>query len=160
MTAGLLRCAIAAAVATALTFDPASAYSQTQNEGRSDGQGGSGVSVETLAPLDTEREQTESLPGERVTLRAIDKLTGEVTTLEVAVGEEVEWERLRIAVDACFARIGGRAPESSVFMRIFDKKIESEIGASFSGWMFSSSPALSAMDHSRYDVWVLNCAIS
>ena len=27
----------------------------------------------------------------------------------------------------------------------------------FSGWMLSTSPALSAMDHSRYDVWVLRC---
>ena len=24
----------------------------------------------------------------------------------------------------------------------------------FSGWMFASSPALSALDHPRYDVWV------
>ncbi|PZO87150.1 MAG: hypothetical protein DI626_04710, partial [Micavibrio aeruginosavorus] len=28
---------------------------------------------------------------------------------------------------------------------------------SFSGWMFASSPALSAMDHPVYDVWVLDC---
>jgi hypothetical protein len=27
----------------------------------------------------------------------------------------------------------------------------------FSGWMVASSPALSALDHPRYDVWVLNC---
>jgi hypothetical protein len=27
----------------------------------------------------------------------------------------------------------------------------------FSGWMIASSPALSAMDHPRYDVWILRC---
>ena len=27
----------------------------------------------------------------------------------------------------------------------------------FSGWMFASSPALSAMEHPVYDVWVLDC---
>ena len=27
----------------------------------------------------------------------------------------------------------------------------------FSGWMFASSPGLSAMDHPIYDVWVLEC---
>ena len=27
----------------------------------------------------------------------------------------------------------------------------------FSGWMFASSPALSAMEHPIYDVWVLSC---
>ena len=27
----------------------------------------------------------------------------------------------------------------------------------FSGWMFASSPALSALDHPVYDIWVLEC---
>jgi hypothetical protein len=27
----------------------------------------------------------------------------------------------------------------------------------FSGWMIASSPALNAMDHPRYDVWLLRC---
>lgn len=120
-----------------------------------------GVSVERLEPLDLRPEaQAESLPGERVSLRAIDKMTGEVRTLEGAVGEAITFERLRIEVEACFARVGGRAPESSVFLQIFDTKTEAEAGPAFSGWMFASSPALSAMDHPRYDVWVLSCAIS
>ncbi|MEZ5895625.1 MAG: DUF2155 domain-containing protein [Parvularculaceae bacterium] len=28
----------------------------------------------------------------------------------------------------------------------------------FSGWMFASSPALSALEHPVYDVWVIDCA--
>ena len=31
--------------------------------------------------------------------------------------------------------------------------------ARFYGWMFASSPALSALDHPRYDIWVLKCRI-
>ena len=27
----------------------------------------------------------------------------------------------------------------------------------FSGWMIASSPALNALDHARYDVWVMRC---
>ena len=120
-----------------------------------------GVDVEELKPLDLSPEaQAESLPGVSVKLRALDKLTGEMRTLEGPVGEAITFERLRIEVDACFVRVGGRAPESSVFMRIFDSKTEEEAGAAFSGWMFASTPALSAMDHQRYDVWVLSCAIS
>ena len=30
----------------------------------------------------------------------------------------------------------------------------------FSGWMVASSPALNALDHSRYDIWVLRCMTS
>ena len=29
----------------------------------------------------------------------------------------------------------------------------------FSGWMFASIPALSALDHPVYDIWVLDCLI-
>jgi hypothetical protein len=27
----------------------------------------------------------------------------------------------------------------------------------FVGWMFASSPALSALEHAVYDVWVIDC---
>ena len=27
----------------------------------------------------------------------------------------------------------------------------------FTGWMFASSPALNALEHPVYDVWVLDC---
>ena len=27
----------------------------------------------------------------------------------------------------------------------------------FSGWMFSSSPALAALDHPVFDIWVIRC---
>jgi hypothetical protein len=27
----------------------------------------------------------------------------------------------------------------------------------FTGWMFASSPALSALEHPVYDLWVLDC---
>jgi hypothetical protein len=27
----------------------------------------------------------------------------------------------------------------------------------FRGWMFASSPALAAMEHPVYDVWILDC---
>ena len=27
----------------------------------------------------------------------------------------------------------------------------------FSGWMFASSPGLSALEHPVYDVWVIDC---
>ncbi len=33
-------------------------------------------------------------------------------------------------------------------------------GPVFQGWMVASSPALNALDHARYDVWVLRCKTS
>lgn len=34
---------------------------------------------------------------------------------------------------------------------------EEEAGPLFSGWMFASSPGLSALEHPVYDVWVIRC---
>jgi hypothetical protein len=47
------------------------------------------------------------------------------------------------------------AADAYAFLRIRDVR---EDTARFSGWMFASSPALSALDHPRYDVWVLSCS--
>lgn len=145
-----------------------------------------------LAALDAETEEVvdapaESTPGVTVTLRAIDKLRGEVDTIEVPVGEAATLWRMEIYVRACYRRTEERAPESSVFLQIIDTKHVRPIRSLasqaypvsplvtavtrsaapdydnpvvFSGWMFASSPALSAMDHPRYDVWVLSCNIS
>jgi hypothetical protein len=53
-------------------------------------------------------------------------------------------------------------PETYAFIQIDDLKLGSQREDSkqervFSGWMLSSSPAISALDHSVYDVWVLAC---
>ena len=118
-----------------------------------DGVGGlvPGASVSTGAP--------EILVGTAVQLRGLDKLTGRVETIDAVVGQVAMYERLQLDVKACYARTASRAPESSVFLQILDTKDEPPQVA-FSGWMFASSPALSAMDHPRYDVWVLSCKTS
>ena len=104
-------------------------------------------------------DASASIPGVRVQLRGIDKLTGEVQTIDAEVARSVQLWRLEIKVEACFRRPAERAPESSVFLQIFDTK-DSPAEQLFSGWMFASSPALSAMDHARYDVWVISCITS
>lgn len=90
-------------------------------------------------------------------LRAIDKLTGKVETFDVQVGHETRFRRLVIRVDACETRQGAIRPEAAAFLEIFDSQLGPSKSRVFSGWMFASSPALSALDHPRYDVWVLGC---
>ncbi|MEL6279666.1 MAG: DUF2155 domain-containing protein [Pseudomonadota bacterium] len=101
----------------------------------------------------------DSVSGDVVVMRGLDKLTGRVETFEAPIGGVVTYERLRIEAKACNRRTENRAPDSTAFIQVFDTKYDEEVIA-FSGWMFASSPALSAMDHSRYDVWVLSCKTS
>lgn len=102
-----------------------------------------------IAPVDT-------APKAGARMRQLDKMTGRTQTFEIAAGAEEMVDRLRIRLSAC------RSPEDNgqhgtmAFVEIWDTK-RAEDAAVFSGWMFAESPALSAMDHPRYDVWVISC---
>lgn len=89
------------------------------------------------------------------TVRWLDKVTGATTDLELSRGQALTRGFLTIQLDDC--RYPSADPSSDAFahLTIRDTRVEMPV---FSGWMVASSPALSALDHPRYDVWVLNCA--
>jgi hypothetical protein len=86
-------------------------------------------------------------------LRGLDTLNGSVADLSLALGETTRFGQLEITLDRC--RTTGE--EAMAYLRIRDVREDSP---RFEGWMFASSPALSALDHPRYDVWVLSCSSS
>lgn len=90
-------------------------------------------------------------------LRALDKITARVSTVEAPVGETISFGTLRILVRTCRKRPPEEPPETSVFLEIRDIKPDEAPVRLFTGWMFASSPALSALEHAVYDVWVLDC---
>ncbi|MFP6773149.1 MAG: DUF2155 domain-containing protein [Alphaproteobacteria bacterium] len=93
-------------------------------------------------------------------LRGLDKITARITTFDSPLGEEVQFGTLRITTQACRKRPPEETPEVAVFLEI-DEERPGESGRQplFSGWMFASSPALSALEHPVYDVWVIDCSI-
>jgi hypothetical protein len=48
-------------------------------------------------------------------------------------------------------------PESAALLEIHDVKPGENRVLLFKGWMFASSPALSALEHPVYDIWVKDC---
>ncbi len=89
-----------------------------------------------------------------VLLQALDKTTGRTSFLTVHLNQTYEYGDLQILAERCLKHPPEETPENAVFMTITDKD---EGDVVFKGWMFSSEPALSAMDHSMYDVWVVDC---
>lgn len=87
-------------------------------------------------------------------LRWLDKLTGETADIELALGQAAESGRLRIRLDACRYPADNPASDAEAHLTITEQNIATPV---FDGWMVASSPALSALDHPRYDVWVLRC---
>ena len=87
-------------------------------------------------------------------LRWLDKLTGETADIELLRGQEAVSGRLTIRLDACRYPADNPTSDAQAHLTILDAGVAQPV---FEGWMVASSPALSALDHPRYDVWVLRC---
>lgn len=90
-------------------------------------------------------------------IRALDKITGETRDIEIGRGETQRYGRLSIILGDCRYPSADPSSEAYAWLEIRD---DGMAGPAFSGWMLASSPALHAMDHPRYDVWVLRCKSS
>ena len=103
-------------------------------------------------------EVTE-IPYQIAVLGALDKVTARVSTLEAPINEAVRFGTLSIIARSCYKRPPEETPEVSAFLEIRDVRDGDKASPRFSGWMFASSPAVSALEHPVYDVWVTNCKI-
>ncbi|MEO1491904.1 MAG: DUF2155 domain-containing protein [Pseudomonadota bacterium] len=101
---------------------------------------------------------TELRSGAR--LRQLDKMTGQTETFEIAIGESRRIARLQVELDACRAPGDNATSGTMAFVKVWDTKQGDDPEPEFTGWMFADSPALSALDHPRYDLWVINCTTS
>ena len=95
-------------------------------------------------------------PSNIVKFRALDRVTGRNYTFEAPLNSESIFGELIIIPKLCLKNPPEKTPESATYLII------NEIGNPlpiFEGWMFSSSPGLSALEHPVYDVWLLDCLI-
>ena len=89
-------------------------------------------------------------------LRFLDKLTSETGDVSLGTGQSAKFGRLMVRLDSCRYPTGNPASDAEAHLTITEETTQSEL---FNGWMLASSPALSALDHPRYDVWVLSCVL-
>lgn len=90
-------------------------------------------------------------------LQALDKITARVTTIKAPLGQGVRFGTLEIQARACDKRPPEEPPESAAYLEIRELRPGEQPVRIFAGWMFASSPALSALEHPVYDVWVTDC---
>ncbi len=95
--------------------------------------------------------------GEGAVLRGLDRVAGTSEDITLARGGEARVGHLIVMLEQCRYPVENPAGEAYAWIDIFDTRADEII---FSGWMIASSPALNALDHSRYDLWVLSCITS
>ncbi len=94
-------------------------------------------------------------------LGGLDKTSARVTQFEAPIGQPVHFGTLTVTVKDCRKHPPELDPESAAYLEIDELYPgQPEPRHLFIGWMFSSSPALSALEHPVYDIWVLDCTMS
>ncbi len=94
-------------------------------------------------------------------LQGLDKTTARVSRFDAPVDKSVRFGTLVITVKACIKRPPEEPPETAAFLIIDEVRpgdanniVSKRV---FSGWMFVSSPAISALEDPIYDINVLDC---
>jgi hypothetical protein len=100
------------------------------------------------------QEQTET--GTGAVLRGLDKLNAKVSDISLKNGEATVLGLIEIALKECRYPQDDPSGDAYAFLTIREAGVAKPL---FSGWMIASSPALNAMDHARYDVWVMRCTL-
>ncbi len=90
-------------------------------------------------------------------LQSLDKITARTATFEAKVGATLSYGQVFMKVMTCKKRPPIERPEASAFLKVWEVEPGKKPEWIFSGWMFASSPALSAMNRPIYDIWVLDC---
>jgi hypothetical protein len=98
-----------------------------------------------------------AVPGNVAILQGLDKITARISTFEAPLDQPVRFGSLQIVARACDKKPPEETPETTAFLEVVDVRPDSPSVHLFTGWMFASSPAVSALEHPVYDVWVVDC---
>ena len=109
-----------------------------------------GPAAPGIARAEMTREPTAIIQG-------LDKVAARVSRFEAPVGRAVYFGKLRVLVRDCERSAPEDRPENAAFLEIYEEQPGEARERLFAGWMFSSSPALSALEHPVYDVNLLEC---
>ena len=87
----------------------------------------------------------------------LDKITGRITNFDVYIDETVQFGALQITPRVCYTRPPTETQRTSVFLEVDQVSLKGGTQRIFTGWMFADSPALNAIDHPVYDIWLVDC---
>ncbi|WP_282169164.1 DUF2155 domain-containing protein [Ruegeria atlantica] len=100
----------------------------------------------------TAQQKAQSGPG--AMLRGLDKVSGQTVDVEMRNGQTLPVFGLDVALGDCRYPADNPTGDAFAYLTIWEKGRTDQL---FDGWMIATSPALNALDHARYDVWVMRC---
>lgn len=117
------------------------------------------LSVAAMA-LNPAQALAERISNPVAVFAGIDKITGRITSFDVYIDETVQFGALQVTPKVCYSRDDSEAQQIDAFVEVDEITLDRKIRRIFSGWMFAASPALNAVEHAIYDVWLTDCKAS
>ena len=106
--------------------------------------------------IEVPRASDQVATGTGATLRALDRVAGTSIDMVLRNRESSVMGSLTVTLQECRYPVENPAGEAWAWIEVRDNRSTETL---FAGWMVASSPALNALDHRRYDIWVLRCNI-
>ena len=103
-------------------------------------------------------ENSESLEGNFIEIKVLDKVSSKNNVLKIKIGKEQKFKNLLIKSLKCKNSEFDDNPEIIAYLQVKDltNKNNDEVFI-FNGWTFSSSPTIKPFDHPVYDIWLTKC---
>jgi hypothetical protein len=119
------------------------------------------LTAAVLASAGQAPAQAQPVANPVATFAGLDKITGRITRFDVYIDETVLFGALELTPRACYDRPSSDTLQrTSAFLEVDQRSLDGSTERIFTGWMFADSPALNAVDHAVYDVWLIECKTS
>lgn len=92
-----------------------------------------------------------------IVLQGLNKVTGHISKIEGPLGTALRFGNIEIVARRCWRSPPEDQPENAALLDISEFKPGEGSSRIFLGWMFSSSPGLSGLEHAVYDITVVAC---
>ncbi len=100
---------------------------------------------------------SEPLSMKYAKLKLLDKISNKLIEKTIKVNDSIDLETLNIEVFACFSEPPEEVSEDYVLINIKDN-FKNNDESIYRGWMISSSPEVTPLEHPIYDIWLLGCS--
>lgn len=104
--------------------------------------------------IEVPRASDRIASGGGAVLRALDRVAGTSIDITLRNRESAAVGSLTVTLQECRYPVENPAGEAWAWVEVRDSRSADTL---FAGWMVGSSPALNALDHRRFDIWVLSC---
>ncbi len=90
-------------------------------------------------------------------IRVLNKITTKSEELKISKDKINKVGKLIITMAYCWQSPSSLETENKSYIEVFEQSAQNDQSKIFGGWLFSSSPAVSTIQHPIYDIHLLSC---